>query len=269
MNDETATKEVTKKQTQELAALMKDFDLESRAGEAQEGATQEDYAMPFLALLQSGSPQVKKSDPRYIKGASEGMFLNTVTGEVLDAESGVTVVPCAYRRAFIEWKLREEGGGFVKEHPVNHGIKTILDDANRDIIPDNGNELKDTRYWYVLVLEEGKPAEPAVIGMTRTQIKPSRMWFTLQGRNEWPDGKERLNAPPSYVWTYKLGVNPQQKDEFSFWNFTIERGDPVTDPKLIKQAIDFHDAVKAGEVKEATDSLSETESEQPSSTDNY
>ena len=56
---EAKGKELTKAQSKELAALYEDTGIEERAGEATEGATQDDYAMPFLSLLQSGSPQCK------------------------------------------------------------------------------------------------------------------------------------------------------------------------------------------------------------------
>ena len=101
--------------------------------------------------------------------------------------------------------------------------------------------------------------EPVVIGMTRTQIKPSRTWFNLAAKDLWPDGKQRGKAPPFYVWSYTLKVIPQQKDEYSFWNWDVERADPVMDAAIIKAGQALHDSVKSGQIREATDTVADTE----------
>jgi len=252
------TKELTKAQSKELASLYADTGIEERAGEATENATQDDYAMPFLALLQAGSPQVKKTDPRRVEGAEEGMFFNTVDKSVYDAEDGVVFVPCGYRRSFVEWKLREDGGGFVGEFLPGEEPKTVTDEKNRDIL-DNGNELKDTRYWYGYVINEDGSTDAAVIGMTRTQLKPSKAWFNLTSKNTWPDGVQRAKEPPMYVWSYRLKSVPQQKDEYSFWNWDVTRDVAVTDAAILNAGKNLHDSVKAGDVRRADDSVAETD----------
>jgi len=259
MTDES--KALTKAQSKELAELYSDTGVEERAGEGQQGATPDDYAMPFLALLQSGSPQVKRTDARYIEEAQEGMFFSTVDKELFPGEDGVTIIPVAYRRAFVEWIVREEGGGYVGEYLPGSEPKTVVDDKNRDIIKETGHELKDTRYWYVFVVRADGSFEPAVIGMTRTQIKPSRAWFNATAKNLWPDGKLREKAPPFYLWSYIVKSIPQQKDDNSFWNYDITRSVPVMDVKIINAAKELFDSVKAGQVREATETLDEASAE--------
>ena len=46
------------------------------AGTASENMTADDMLIPRLRILQSGSPQVKKSEGAYIKGAEEGCAYN-------------------------------------------------------------------------------------------------------------------------------------------------------------------------------------------------
>lgn len=254
----TETKAITKAQSKELAELYASTGIEERAGEGQEDATQEDYAMPFLSLLQSGSPQCKKTDPRRVEGAEEGMFFNTVEKTVYDSDDGVRFIPCAYRRSFVEWKLREDGGGFVGEFLPGDEPRTTTDEKNRDIL-DNGNELKDTRYVYGFVVNEDGTTDAAVIGMTRTQLKPSKAWFNLRAKNVWPDGVLRSKAPPDYVWSYRLKSVPQQKDDHSFWNWDVTRDLPVMDASVLEACKNLHDSVKTGEVKRADDSVADTE----------
>ena len=254
----TDSKAMTAAGKKDLAKLYADQGIEERAGEASVDATQEDYAMPFLSLLQSGSPQCKKTDPRMVEGAEEGMFFNTVDKTVYGDEDGVLFVPCGYRRSFVEWSLREDGGGYRGEFMPGEEPKTVTDEKNRDIM-DNGNELKDTRYWYGFVINPDGSSDAAVIGMTRTQLKPSKAWFNLVTKNVWPDGVQRAKEPPMYVWAYRLKSVPQQKDDHSFWNWDVTRDAPVTDAGVLNAGKNLHDSVKAGNVKRADDSVADSE----------
>lgn len=261
------SKELTTAQSKELATLYGDLGIEEMAGMQHDDMTSsDDFAMPFLSLLQSGSPQCKKSDPRYVKGAEEGAFFNTVEKEVYGEE--VTVVPVAYRRAFVEWKLREDGGGYQGEYLPGEQPSTVLDEKNRDIL-DNGNELKDTRYWYVLVIKGDGSFEPAVIGMTRTQIRPSKALANMVTKDHWPDGVKRGKAPPFFVWQYVAKSIPQQSDEYAFVNWEFSRGAPVTDREILQAAKALREAVKAGQVREATESLDEESVESSDSDTSY
>ncbi|MGH2567286.1 MAG: hypothetical protein ACRDGA_03030, partial [Bacteroidota bacterium] len=62
-------------------------DLYDGADTGFENVRTDDIAIPFLRILQSLSPQVKKGADR-IEGAEEGDILNTVTKAVHKSESG-------------------------------------------------------------------------------------------------------------------------------------------------------------------------------------
>ena len=133
-----ASKKVAEQQASDLIPF--DDDLLS-AGTGLEEAEAGDYAIPFLRILQSMSPQLKKSDGKYIADAEEGNFFNTVTEAVYDGSDGVLIIPCAYKKKYIEWVTRENGGGFVSDQ---HSIQTMAsckkDDSGRYIMH-NGNQL--------------------------------------------------------------------------------------------------------------------------------
>ena len=67
--------EVTKTST--VPVVLDDSFLDQGTG--LEDASAEDYAIPFLRILQGGSPQVKKSEGKYIQGSEEGDIFNTVS----------------------------------------------------------------------------------------------------------------------------------------------------------------------------------------------
>ena len=85
-----------------------------------EEVTSDDLAIPFIRILQSGSPQVKKNDGAYLEGAGEGDIYNNVQNCYYDGQQGIQVIPAYYNRRYVEWIPREsDGGGYVDSHPLN------------------------------------------------------------------------------------------------------------------------------------------------------
>ena len=93
-------KEVAEK---EATAITTFDDSLLTGGTGLEDTTTEDFAIPFIRVLQPTSPQLQKADGKHIPGASAGDLYNTVTNELYDGEKGVSVVPCAYNKKYIEW----------------------------------------------------------------------------------------------------------------------------------------------------------------------
>jgi hypothetical protein len=70
------------------------------AGGGMEEATADSFAIPFLAVLQKGSPQVDEASGQQIKGAKQGMIFETVTKSLFDGNKGVELVQAHYKRVF-------------------------------------------------------------------------------------------------------------------------------------------------------------------------
>lgn len=244
---------VKEEKTTAVAALQMDFEADQGAGF--EGADKDSYAIPFLAILQSNSPQCKKSDGKYVKGAEEGMLYETVGGAIYPGDAGVSVVPVAFRRAFVEWKPRGEGGGFVKEYPVAEGLELLKtthkgtgpNDGNKDFLP-NGNHLVDTRYHYVIVVVDGT-WKPALITMSSTQIKKSKGWMTVMDGIKFTRGDGSKFTPPMFSHQYRLTTVPEQKNENSWFGWKIEIEKTVDDARLYAEAKSFRDAISRGAIK--------------------
>ena len=94
-----------------LPATMDASMLAADAGLGRESMSITDMALPYLLILQSLSPQVKKSSPQRVDGAEEGDIFNTVTQELFASEDGINVIPCAFQKAWVEWAPRDSGGG--------------------------------------------------------------------------------------------------------------------------------------------------------------
>lgn len=240
--------EVTLNKNLPVAADFND-DMDALAG--QEQMTQGSLALPFLSMLQKGSPQCSKANGAYIKGAEEGMFMNTVNGELYPGDPGVVVVPCYYREAIVEWKVRESGGGYVAEHPMDAVFKTQRDEKNRDIRVDNGNEVIPTQYHYCLLVRDLGAGDtvPVVVTAAKTFIKNSRKWNTDK-RDKKLDGKFQ----PMLRQLWRLSQFGRQKDQDTWmvWQVTFEGflQHAEQGAKIYMAAKDFYNGLKLGTIKE-------------------
>lgn len=237
-------------------AAQNDDGFSDFAGQGLQGLNRDDLAIPFLVILQSNSPQVKRSEGAYIEGAFEGMLHNTVTGEIIDpVKERVTVIPCYYDRNFVEWRVRESGGGFVAQHPVDTGLRlqadAMRDDKNRDILP-NGHQINDTR-TFLCMFERGDGSKcPVFITLTSTQIKKARQWLMQQSLLKLKKpGTGELYTPPMFASRWRISTVPEGNEKGSWmgWAFTHEgylKG--ATDP-LFVEAKALHESMKEGKVK--------------------
>ena len=117
----------------------------------------DDYALPFLRVLGQLSPECNKRDAKYVDGAEPGMIFNTVTKQLYDGEGGVNIIPCYYKREYVEWSDRGEGTSApVAIHSVDSGIikEATRDASYKDRLP-NGNYLENTASYFVLI-DDGK-----------------------------------------------------------------------------------------------------------------
>jgi len=202
-----------------------------------ENADAETFAIPFLRVLQSGSPAVKKSDQAaYIKGAEEGMLIDTVSKQLFDGEDGVTIVVVKFDRKFVEWK---EGGGFVGEHAVNSDIAlraTRDPNSSRLLVGDGSTYLEDTRYLYVVAEHDGD-FFPALITMKSTQIKKSKALMSL-ARNLCMKHKVNL-----FALKFTLTTVPESNDQNSWWGVKLSYDGIIADKALYDAVVDFRETL--------------------------
>lgn len=218
-----AKKAVAKKKAVELSLVSNDILLQDD-GSGLESVDSQDLMIPRIALLQSGSPQVEKRNAQFIEGAEVGHIFNTVTRSVTDGEKGITVVPIKYRRAYIEWKPRSVGGGFVKDYGND---ATILDSCEQDKetfrhITSDGNEIVTTGEYFIFLIGENGAYEPAVLSMTGSQLKKSRRWNSMmnQLRLEKPD-KTGYFTPAMFYSAFHLTTVPEENDKGTWFGWDI------------------------------------------------
>jgi hypothetical protein len=223
--------------------------FEADAHEGFDNMDQQDLALPFLRILGQLSPQVNKRDAKYVEGAEAGMIYNTVTNELYDGEKGINVIPCHYKREYIEWTDRGEGTGAPVA--VHSATSPIIQEATRDSMGKdrlkNGNYLENTASYFVMICKEDS-AETALITMKSTQLKVSRTWNSMMNGLK-IQGKNGLFTPPIFSHVYSLRTVQQSNDKGTWFGWTVNKVGAVSNRNLYEQAKGFAQSVKKGDVQ--------------------
>ena len=228
--------------------------FEADANKGFQQMSQEDLAIPFLKVLGQLSPEVNGRHAKHIQEAAPGMILNTVTNELYDGTKGIQVIPCYYKREYVEWKERGESlGAPVAIHSTDSDVVASAkrDTMNKDRLP-NGNYLENTASHFVLVIGDTdidtRNISTALITMKSTQLKTSKKWNTMMLGIKLK-GKDGLFTPPTYSHVYKLKTVQQSNDKGTWFGWDVNKLGPVQDKAVYDQAKSFSQNISKGNVK--------------------
>ncbi len=221
-----------------------------------EEVASDDLAIPFLRLLQAGSPQVKKNDAQYLQGASEGDIFNTVQNCFYEGHEGINIIPAYYNRRYVEWIPRtNDGGGFVDSHPLE---TPLLHEAvpNEKGVPvlSNGNELVNTANFYSLAIIDGKP-QHVLIPMSSSALKKAKQWVTMAQTQTYTKQNGELAIQPMFNNVYKLSSMSESNTKGSWANWAVEHVKTLDSENNAEEAgwfelaFAFAKSVKAEEVR--------------------
>jgi len=235
-------------QRKEEAGALSTTLFEADANAGSQNMTQEDLALPFLKVLGQLSPEVNTRHAKHIDKAKPGMILNTVTNELYDGTEGIQVIPCYYKREYVEWKERGESlGAPVAIHSTDSDVVASAkrDTMNKDRLP-NGNYLENTASHFVLIT--GTSTSTALITMKSTQLKTSKKWNTMMLGIKLK-GKDGLFTPPTYSHVYKLKTVQQSNDKGTWFGWDVNKLGPVEDKAVYDQAKSFSQNISKGNVR--------------------
>jgi hypothetical protein len=222
------------------------------AGSGLEDFQSSDLSLPFLTVLQKGSPQcdeMQRQSGKYIPDARPGMIMNTLTSELHRGDEGIIVVPCGYKKVAVEWKPRDSGGGLVGHHaltdPIVQGAKR--NDKNQLVLP-GGNILVETAYHFVLVLSAEGPTQ-AVLALSSTQLKKSRKWNTVMTGIRMKGSNGQMFQPAVYSHQYRITTCPESNAQGNWWGINIANEGMIQDSAIYALAKEFFSAVRNNAVK--------------------
>lgn len=255
------TKPAVKKETA-LAA----YDYGEHAGSGFENITQEDIAIPFLNILQSTSPEVKKDG---IEGAEAGMFYNSVTQELSET---VRFVPAIREHVFVEWVKRDNGGGLVATHAPNSDVVKAAKAASTEFgkYDHNGHDLVETFYLYgVVVDEENTPKGMAVLALTSTKISAYKKLMTRLNTFQINLKDGRRISPPMFAHTLLLSTKLEKRPKGESYNIVFNAAvendlqKSLLDPKspALLMGAECKKLIESGEAKPDHDSNTAVEAD--------
>lgn len=238
-------------------------DFAADAGAGMEGAGQESFAIPFLSVLQKGSPQVDEASGQALEGAKAGMFFENVTGRLYNGKEGVIVVPCSYRREFLRWGARDNGGGFKgsyspedvaelrnKGQIVEFEGRLYAPEADGSVNPNKSDRFNDTRNHYVLIVDMATGAwTEALLSLTSTQIKKSKMLMSALASVKLKNAANQLYTPPTFANMVRVTSVGESNDKGTWFGVKFELAGQVERAEIYAAAKAFHANIAKGGVQ--------------------
>lgn len=221
--------------------------LEQHAGQGVSDKP-EDNLVPMITILQDNTPQAKKKDQKYIEGCEPGqIWLKGSSREFVEGEEGVVVQPCAQYRAYVEWRPRDNGGGFIATYPeVPKEAKEVRDPKNQNkvkwVMP-NGNDVIDTRYVVVRVFMDDESREEYVIPFTSTGHSIARNWNSMRRRHHLRSGA----VAPSFSRVYRLTTDMRQNSAGSWFVFNVQNVEGWCTETDVMEGLALYNAFNKGE----------------------
>jgi len=245
-NNEVAVRD----QNTAVALPLAPIDMSADAGAGLEYVDPAGLSLPFYKVLQSGSPETKRANEKFIPGAAEGMILNTLTGELFDGDKGIRGIICSIQKRELEWAPKAEGlGRPVASYPFGSPeipaftIETIMIDGKPKKVRQtaSGTTLNETDEIYFLRLDEHGNGSPGVIAMDSSDLGCSRKITSQLFNRIHPKGFK----VPIYGQIYTLFSADKHKDDYDWkiWK-AVQEDALVTDNALYNQAKGFHGVVE-------------------------
>lgn len=202
---------------------------EARAGF--EHVTQRDIGIPTLVKLEKNSRYLDPDNKDYtpVEGAEKGNVLLTPANTLY--KSGAQVVPFGYCRSWTEMKPRGAGGGFVASHMAPPVESSTIEVQGRNVlVMPNGNELKETATFGVLVRSAEGDWTPAVVRMQGMSLRTARQWINIA----------LATGKPLYASGYTLSAEADKNELGSFQVWKVILLGAIQSQELADRAKEQH-----------------------------
>lgn len=249
------SKEVALTENKELANI-EEFDtsvFDDFSGEGFGDVTSSDFMIPRLAVIGTLSPELKKTNAKYIEGAVAGDLVDVAMGQLFKE---VNILPVARVKEWIKWAPRSTGKGIIDRFDYDYIAEKGLVKNERNEFIDHtdkanpGCEVIETWQFYCLNLSASEYGRRCFMPMKKSNLKVARRWFGQMA--EMTIAGSGRKAPLFYS-TWNVGSFVDSGGENEWHNFTITKGDDIVKHKhskeIIANAIDFLNQIKSGEVK--------------------
>jgi len=136
-----------------------------------EGTDSQTFRTPFIRILQTLSPELKKSDPKFLPNAEEGLFCNSATQECYKE---LSIVVLKIEHSLIIWK--PDRGGFVGRYPKFRENEIVFSRNGVYKYDAEGNTIMDTIEFYCLNIHD--PFDLFIFPMSAASLKHAKSFST-------------------------------------------------------------------------------------------
>lgn len=256
-----AVGQITAVETALPAALQVPDDdaLAELSGLGNEQVSRDDLATPFLFLLQDLSPQVKRTEAKYVDGATPGMFYNSVTKQLYDGNLGLEVIDCYFEPLLTRWTPRDKGGGFKGIVEPNSPLLKQCRHKTKDgkellgLVTPDGDDINNLNQHYLLIRPFTKeaapnpfPWQPVCLGLGSTQIKKSKQLNAQLNLERVKTKDGRVLPIPRFGVVWRLTAVVERGNGNSWFGVNFERVRRVNAGELAEGRA-FYEAVSTGE----------------------
>jgi hypothetical protein len=236
-------------------------DFFADAGEGLQDFSQTDYLIPYVRIIQALSKELQKNHAKFLKGAEQGMFVNSATRKLYEGEkTGFLAVPVSFNHRYMAWLPNNAGPAYdMGDDPSKFNATEPVAEGKEKgkKFDEDGNQLTDAlQFFIMLVNKETDEFEVAVLNFTGSQARKGRGWVsTIGNRMERRNGQ--LMRPAIYFYSYDITTVPESNDQGSWYGFLISEGPKVKDlpngREIFTTAKQLRERIKAGEVKAAVE----------------
>ena len=132
-------------------------------------------AIPRIKQLQKMSDEVDKHHPKYVEGAVPGMFINSISNELLG--NVLYVVSVNFKTEHVVWRTREAGGGYIGTADTAAAANALVEEQEDS--PDKF-QVSETHSHLMMIKdpETGVLSLPAIFDFANSKLSVSKNWNT-------------------------------------------------------------------------------------------
>jgi len=195
-----------------------------------EDVTAADITLPRIEVFQALSPQLKKSDPKFIEGAEQGIIFNTLSGELYG--DTITFSPIVFRKEYSVWQTRAAGGGFIGTFPT----EVEAEDYRLKLDNPDDHETNLHAVNFVYVVKANGELEEAVFSWSRSKLKVHRKLNALV----------QMCRGDRFAKAYKLKAVEEKGKKGEYFSYDVKPLGFVSEEVYVR-AENLYKLIRAGE----------------------
>ena len=210
----------------------------------EEHLSQDELEIPFLRVVQKGSPQVDEDKPNYIEGLKPGQFFNTASDVIYGDQIKVQVH--GYFHNYTIWKGDKGVGEFqgtmtTEEYRAFEKTVTLDRDGGDMVHTVDGDQMRYTdTHNFIVSLPEHEDDGIMIYPLSSTGCKAAKKWNTL-------NNGRRVNGRPTkrYATLWELKTAGFEKNGYSWKQLSQIKPLGWVTPELNEFGKSFEDFAKA------------------------